>query len=90
MRLTANWRMLPAPLRKLIVLVIGGTVVLIGIAMVFTPGPSMLVIPAGLAILSIEFVWAQRLLARYKVTATRVVGVFRRGNPTSDPSKNTP
>lgn len=78
MRLSANWRLLPAPVRKLIVLVIGGTVVAVGIVMFVTPGPSMLVIPAGLAILSIEFVWARRLLARYKATATRVGESLRR------------
>jgi hypothetical protein len=78
MRLTANWRMLPAPVRKLIVLVIGGTVVAVGIVMFVTPGPSMLVIPAGLAILSIEFVWARRLLARYKAAASKVGESLRR------------
>src|SRR3712207_9191510 len=42
----------------------GATVVLAGLAMVVFPGPALLVIPAGLAMLSLEFCWAQRLLDR--------------------------
>lgn len=51
-------------LRRLVVAVIGGTVVAIGIAMVVLPGPAIVVIPAGLAILATEFMWARRLLDR--------------------------
>lgn len=65
------WKLLPRPLRRLIVSVIGGTVLLVGIAMIVTPGPAALVIPAGLAILSGEFLWARRLLKRYKDLATK-------------------
>jgi len=52
--------------RKLIVLVIGSTVVLVGIVMIVTPGPAFLVISAGLGILALEFVWARTLLKRAK------------------------
>jgi len=52
--------------RKLIVLVLGATVLVIGAALVVLPGPAMLVIPAGLAILASEFVWARRLLQRLR------------------------
>ncbi len=52
--------------RKLIILVLGGTVMLAGLAMVVLPGPAIIVIPAGLAILATEFVWARRLLRRVK------------------------
>lgn len=48
--------------RRLIVLVVGLTVLAIGIAMIVLPGPAFVVIPVGLAILATEFVWAQRLL----------------------------
>jgi len=40
----------------------GFTVLLIGIAMIFLPGPALIVIPAGLLILASEFLWAKRLL----------------------------
>lgn len=53
-------------MRQLFILVIGLTVLLIGIIMIFLPGPSILVIPLGLAILGIEFAWARRWLAKFK------------------------
>ena len=45
--------------RKFVVAIMGGTVLLIGIIMIVTPGPAILVIPAGLAILATEFAWAK-------------------------------
>ena len=51
-------------LRKLVVAVVGGSVVLVGIAMLVLPGPAFLVIPLGLAILASEFLWARRWLKR--------------------------
>jgi tellurite resistance protein TerC len=48
--------------RKVMVGIIGGTVLLIGLCLIFLPGPAFIVIPAGLAILATEFVWAQRWL----------------------------
>ncbi len=52
--------------RRISILVIGGTVVLLGIILIFIPGPALLVIPAGLLILSTEFLWAKRLLNHVK------------------------
>ena len=52
--------------RRVVVAVIGMTVLLIGVAMIVLPGPAFVVIPAGLAILATEFVWARRLLQRVK------------------------
>jgi tellurite resistance protein TerC len=54
--------------RRVAIGVIGFTVLLIGIAMIVTPGPAILVIPLGLAILATEFVWARRLLNKVKGT----------------------
>lgn len=51
-------------LRKLVILVIGGSVLLLGVIMIVTPGPAFIVIPSGLAILAIEFEWARRLLKK--------------------------
>jgi len=58
--------------RKFIVALIGGTVVLIGIALIVLPGPAIVVIPLGLAILGTEFLWARRLLQRFKTGSTRL------------------
>ena len=52
--------------RRLIIAVVGVTVVLIGIALIVLPGPAFIVIPLGLAILAIEFAWARRLLHRVR------------------------
>ncbi len=55
-------------LRRAVVAVIGFTVLLIGLAMVVLPGPAVIVIPLGLAILATEFVWAKRLLEKARAT----------------------
>ena len=38
----------------------GGAVLLVGMALLVLPGPAFVVIPAGLAILATEFEWARR------------------------------
>lgn len=48
--------------RRIAVGVIGGSVVAVGVAMIVLPGPAFIVIPAGLAILSLEFAFARRWL----------------------------
>lgn len=53
-------------LRRLIVAVIGITILIIGIAMIVLPGPAIIVIPAALGILATEFAWARRLLHRVR------------------------
>lgn len=58
--------------RKLVVLVVGSTVVGIGVLMLIGPGPGLLVIPIGLALLASEFVWAKRLLDQYTDRASRL------------------
>ena len=52
--------------RRLIVAVVGGTVVLCGLAMLVLPGPALLVTPLGLVILASEFAWARRLLRKVR------------------------
>ena len=58
-------------LRKLIIAVIGGTVLLIGIALIVLPGPAFIVIPVGLAILATEFAWARHALKRAREFVAR-------------------
>jgi uncharacterized protein (TIGR02611 family) len=57
--------------RRAVVAVFGFTVLLIGLVMVVLPGPAVVVIPLGLAILATEFVWARRLLEKARATASR-------------------
>jgi hypothetical protein len=57
---------------KRIAITIGGfAVILAGAAMLILPGPGILVIIAGLAILATEYVWAQRLLKIAKEKAAQ-------------------
>lgn len=44
--------------------IFGFLVVLVGLVMLVTPGPGLLVIVVGLGILALEFAWAERLLER--------------------------
>ncbi|QBQ53494.1 TerC/Alx family metal homeostasis membrane protein [Nitrosococcus wardiae] len=59
--------------RRIVVLVLGTSVLLVGIAMIVLPGPAVVVIPIGLGILAIEFAWARRWLRKMRQTA----GEFR-------------
>ena len=47
---------------RMTIAVFGGAELAMGIALVFLPGPAFIVIPAGLAILALKFVWARRWL----------------------------
>jgi tellurite resistance protein TerC len=67
--------------RKLIVLVIGLTIVGIGILMLIGPGPGLLVIPIGLALLATEFVWAKKLLRTYSEKAQKAGNKFASRTP---------
>ncbi len=62
--------------RRLVILVTGITVLLIGIIMFVTPGPALVVIPAGLGILAIEFAWARKLLAKAKAQVAKSISGF--------------
>ena len=66
-----TWR----TVKRLFVLLIGGTVLLVGVAAIFLPVlQAWLIIPLGLGILATEFIWARRLLDRMKQQAARAVG----------------
>ena len=52
--------------RRIVIGVVGATVVAIGMVMIVTPGPALVVIPVGLAILSVEFAWARHWLRRLR------------------------
>ncbi len=60
--------------KRLIIFVIGITVLLIGclLALPGIPGPGILIIIAGLAILGTEFIWAKKLLKRFEHHANNI------------------
>jgi tellurite resistance protein TerC len=60
-------------------IIVGFTLLGIGVAMLVLPGPGIVTIALGLTILSVEFVWARRLLERVKRQAGAVRDAFRGG-----------
>lgn len=69
--------------RRVVIAVVGGSVVAIGIAMLVLPGPAFVVIPIGLGILAIEFAWAKRWLEQVKTHAQSAVDAVKRRGGTS-------
>jgi tellurite resistance protein TerC len=63
--------------RRIAVATVGGTVLLVGVALIVLPGPAFVVIPLGLAILGLEFAWARRWLRKVKQRSSQVVDYFR-------------
>ncbi len=66
--------------RRVVVAVVGVTLLLLGLIMLVTPGPGLVVIPLGLAILSIEFAWARYWLkrARERLSSRNSAGLAER------------
>ena len=75
--------------RRIVVAVIGGSVLLIGVVMVVLPGPAIIVVPLGLGILGLEFAWARIWLRKLRATATEVMNRVR-GRRKGDPPPPAP
>jgi len=58
--------------RRIAMIVVGSTVLLVGVALLVLPGPAVVVIPLGLSILGTEVVWARRILRRLGDEAAHV------------------
>jgi uncharacterized protein (TIGR02611 family) len=58
----------------------GFVVLLLGIVMLFTPGPGWAVIVIGLGMLALEFAWAERLLERVIDRVERVTDQVTKGS----------
>jgi uncharacterized membrane protein YbaN (DUF454 family) len=54
--ITVNWP------KRLMLTILGGALLLIGILMIFLPGPAFVFVPAGLALLALEYEFARRWL----------------------------
>lgn len=60
-------------LKRLIIAIIGSTIVLIGILLIVLPGPAFIIIPLGLSILATEFLWARKLMIRFKEKLKKIL-----------------
>ena len=65
--------------KRVAVSVVGALLVLGGIAMLVLPGPGLLVVVAGFAVLGTEYAWAAAALERTKRAAGQAAGAARRG-----------
>lgn len=74
--------------RKIVILIVGMTVLLFGVALLVLPGPAFIVIPAGLAILATEFAWARRWLRTMKQSAEKGVEKLNLGSLFSNRSRS--
>ena len=69
-----NWLLLPKGLRKVIAFSIGSFLVLAGLVLIVLPGPfTMPLVIAGFFVLAVEFAWAERLLAKAKGHASKIM-----------------
>ncbi len=66
----------------------GFTLLLIGVVMLFTPGPGWLVVFLGLTLLAAEFVWARRLMEHMKREGNRLKDTVWRFNKNERPKDN--
>lgn len=75
--------------RRIVVAVVGTTVLLLGIVMIVTPGPAFVLIPAGLAILGLEFAWARYWLKKARRTISSQTAKIRGGDTEKHRDRNT-
>ncbi len=52
--------------KRIAITVVGVSILAIGIVMIIAPGPALILIPVGLAILGLEFAWARLWLKRLR------------------------
>jgi len=57
--------------KRIITAIVGGTVVLIGVALLVLPGPGLLTIDLGLTLMATEFEWAEGLLKKARAAIAR-------------------
>ena len=66
--------------KRIAIGIVGGSVLVVGIAMIVLPGPAFVVIPVGLGILGLEFAWARSWLKKAKRKAQEVASSFKTGD----------
>jgi uncharacterized protein (TIGR02611 family) len=78
--------------KRIVIGIVGGTVLALGIVMMITPGPGIPAIIAGLGILAIEFAWARIWLKKAKAKAQAVASSLtnRNGRGSAPPDAPPP
>ena len=73
--------------KRIVIGIVGGTILLLGVVMIVTPGPGIPAILVGLGILGVEFTWARIWLKKAKAKAQEVARSITNKN---GPDKNGP
>ncbi len=73
--------------KRVVIAIIGTTVVLLGVAMLVLPGPGILTIILGLMLLGVEFAFARSWLVRIKSTSQKAAGRVRAKIRSNDPPR---
>ena len=76
--------------KRIAIGIVGGSVLLVGVCMIVLPGPAFVVIPAGLAILSVEFAWARIWLKKAKAKAEEMARTITNKNGTNKDGDGPP
>ena len=79
--LLAQWKRLPHPIRWVGVALVGGTLIVVGVILLVLPGPGLVLIALGVAILASEFAWAEATLRRMKQAGSAAVSTAKRALP---------
>jgi uncharacterized protein (TIGR02611 family) len=67
--------------KKLAISIVGFTVLAIGIILIPLPGPGLLVCALGLAILTLEYEWANNHLAKVKTELNKIIERSKSSKP---------
>jgi uncharacterized protein (TIGR02611 family) len=76
--------------KRIAIGVVGGTVLIMGVVMMVTPGPGIAGILLGLGILGIEFAWARIWLKRIKAKGQDVIASMRKKKEGAPAQADTP
>jgi uncharacterized protein (TIGR02611 family) len=68
--------------KRIIVSIVGFTLIALGLVLLVIPGPGLLVLAAGLAVLATEYAWARKLLDSAKRRAAALRARARRNSGT--------
>ncbi len=76
--------------KRIVITIVGFTVLAVGLVMLVLPGPAFIVIPVGLGILSLEFAWARVWLRKIKKKSEELAQSARQVMGGAQESKKDP
>ncbi len=90
-RYSDSWASMPTPIRRILAASVGLVTLVVGVVLLVLPGPGLVVMLFGLAILATEFAWAKRSMHHVKHHGSRVTrGITRKKKSNTTPEGITP